>query len=450
MLFVFIALWSVSATLWIMDFRKSSFRWLGAVSFCGGAGALAALIGDHLLPHAQGGGWPGAVLRLLQTVQTSASLTQYYGLPYTFVLFALHYHSRFLPARRIRYVGWAALLPIAASLLLHRPPYPINYPLTALWAVPYIAFGTYLVLAKKETYPPMIRNHRVTSLAVVPAVVLCSVMNYLLPSLGIYEMWRYNTWIILVAFLIFLFAIFKYGFLGMRFEIEKRRLDTTFRAITSGTAILNHAIKNDVGKMKLFGENILRYAEQTGQRELAEDARVILDASRHIREMIARVHEHTRDLELRPERCRLGSLVEQTLDQWSPSLGHIRVRLSHKADPELIVDGAQIAEVLNNLIANAVEAMPEGGELAVRLHENRKHATLEIRDTGNGMTKAELSRAMEPFYTTKGSRTNFGLGLSYCYQVMEKHGGTLRLQSRPGEGTGVLLVFPKTGGYPWK
>ena len=69
--------------------------------------------------------------------------------------------------------------------------------------------------------------------------------------------------------------------------------------------------------------------------------------------------------------------------------------------------------------------------------------TVEFRDSGIGMEKKHLKKVMEPFYTTKGSRNNFGLGLAYCYNMMNKHQGSIELKSEPGRGTTVFLYFPK-------
>ncbi|MFC3769708.1 sensor histidine kinase [Paenibacillus sp. GCM10012303] len=445
MLFVLIALWSVAVVLLISDFKKSSIRWLSGVAFCGGSGALSALLGDTLIPLALAREAGTGLLDVMEGLRKLFSLLQYYGLPYTFVLFAVSYNPpAWLNRRRKMWLALALLLPIALTILLIRPIHPIPFRLTAAWALPYAAVGSLWIVFMRQTHATTKLSDRLTILAIVPAVLLCAVMNYVLPSFGLFEMWRYNTWIIAFAVLVFTIAIFNYGFLGVRVLIQTRKLDVSIRAVTSGTAVLNHAIKNDVGKMKLFGEKIRAYAERTDQPELAADINVVLAASRHVQEMIARVQDQTQELALRPGRHRPLDILEALRDQLDTGNSNVRIHLEVPADLELLCDRAQTVETWNNVLSNAIEAMPGGGDIFVKAYETKHHTVFEIKDTGPGMDKKLLSQVMEPFFTTKGERRmNFGLGLSYCYQVMRKHGGTFDLYSQPGKGVTAVMRFPK-------
>src|SRR5690606_7912891 len=97
------------------------------------------------------------------------------------------------------------------------------------------------------------------------------------------------------------------------------------RAVTSGTAMLNHAIKNDAGKLRLFGEKMKRYAVATSQQELLTDVEAVLAASRHMEEMVRRVHRRTEDLELRPERVELASVLREAIELVKPAAGTVRL-----------------------------------------------------------------------------------------------------------------------------
>lgn len=444
MLFVLIALWSVGIVLLLSDSRKSSIRWLSGVAFCGGSGALSALIGDTLLPYAQEHQAGDALIATMEGLRILSSLMQYYGLPYTFVMFAFSYNPAYMTPRRKKWLALALFVPIAATLLFVRPIHPIPFRLTAAWAVPAVGLASLWVVFKRESHGTMRLNDRLTGLAIVPTVLLCSVMNYVLPSFGFIEMWRYNTWIIAFAVLVFTVAIFNYGFLGIRFLIQTRKLDVSIRAVTSGTAVLNHAIKNDVGKTKLFGEKIRTYAERTDQPELAADIAVVLAATRHIQEMIARVQDQTQELALRPSWNRPGAMLETLRDQLAVESSAVRIHLSVPDSLELYCDRAQTMEMWNNLLTNAIEAMSAGGDITVKVYDIKNYTVAEIKDTGPGMDKKLLKQVMEPFFTTKGDRRmNFGLGLSYCYQVMKKHGGGFDLYSQPGKGTTAVMRFPK-------
>ncbi|MDR3671847.1 MAG: response regulator [Holophaga sp.] len=130
-------------------------------------------------------------------------------------------------------------------------------------------------------------------------------------------------------------------------------------------------------------------------------------------------------------------------------LGHARlrqVRLVLDLDPGLpriLGDAAALGGALMNLGINALDAMPEGGTLTFRSRAlPGGQIELAVTDTGCGMAPDILARAMEPFFTTKPAGEGNGLGLARVYGTVKAHGGTLELQSRPGQGTCVRLLLP--------
>ncbi|XID94024.1 sensor histidine kinase [Paenibacillaceae bacterium WGS1546] len=447
MLFVWIALWAVALVLLLADPRSSANRWLSAVALCGGSGALAATLSESFLPYLREHHPHRLTEDALYAVQAAASLTSYYGLPYAFLLFALAYGPVRLPARSGRWLPLALFLPIALGLLL-TPGYneyePVAHAVIVWWAVPYILVGACLVLFKKTGHRSLSHTHWMICLAVLPTVLLSMVMSYVLPSLGMLGMWRYNVWFVGIGVAVFLIGLFTYGFLGIRLLVDRRRLDSTMRAVTTGTAILHHAIKNDAGKMRLFTDKMRDYAERTNQPELLEDLDVVRNATLHIQEMIGRVHRRTEDLAIRTREVRLDELVRDTLKPFSPKTERMQLTLELAEGWRCEVDPVQVGEALNNVVANAIEATGGQGRLSVSLKESKRELTVEVRDSGPGMTRSQAARALEPFFTTKGGKeANFGLGLPYAYHVMRKHGGSLHIRSKPGQGTTVYLTFAK-------
>src|SRR5581483_2913266 len=114
-----------------------------------------------------------------------------------------------------------------------------------------------------------------------------------------------------------------------------------------------------------------------------------------------------------------------------------------------IVAGEESAlrEVLTNLIFNAVDAMPDGGEIALEISVENKRAVIKVRDSGTGMTEAVRQRCLEPFFSTKGERGT-GLGLSMVYGIIERHRGELDIQSTPGQGTTFIIRLPLAAEAP--
>jgi signal transduction histidine kinase len=107
------------------------------------------------------------------------------------------------------------------------------------------------------------------------------------------------------------------------------------------------------------------------------------------------------------------------------------------------MDSRLVRQAIVNVVANAVQAMPEGGRVTVRTRRDGGEALLQIEDTGAGIPDEVRARIFEPFFTTKASGT--GLGLAVVRRIVESHGGTVAVRSRPGEGTAFALRFPLGG-----
>ena len=155
----------------------------------------------------------------------------------------------------------------------------------------------------------------------------------------------------------------------------------------------------------------------------------------------------------------LNHVISGTSDMWRQSLGG-RIGLDISLAPGLwpaMADEQQIALCLLNLVINARDAMPNGGQLRIataNIHDAA--ATPEepladcvqviVHDTGVGMDDDVLQRAFEPFFTTKGLGLGSGLGLSMVYGTMRQLGGSVEIKSAPGHGTKVILTFPRAAG----
>jgi PAS domain S-box-containing protein len=124
--------------------------------------------------------------------------------------------------------------------------------------------------------------------------------------------------------------------------------------------------------------------------------------------------------------------------------GGVPLQLEMDLGPVPVVMGrpAEINEVLTNLVLNAIDAMPRGGTLRLRTRlGDHRHAVITVADTGMGMTEEVRKRVFDPFFTTKGEEGT-GLGLSVSHSIVERHGGDLRVESHPGEGTTFTITLP--------
>jgi two-component system NtrC family sensor kinase len=108
----------------------------------------------------------------------------------------------------------------------------------------------------------------------------------------------------------------------------------------------------------------------------------------------------------------------------------------------------QLRQAFLNMIANARDAMPDGGTLTVTTQSVGENVHIEISDTGVGIREENLDKIFDAFFTTKDSIKGVGLGLSVCYGFIEDHGGDIKVRSRRGEGTTFTIILPQMDNTP--
>ncbi len=113
--------------------------------------------------------------------------------------------------------------------------------------------------------------------------------------------------------------------------------------------------------------------------------------------------------------------------------------------PPVRAVSSEIRELLMNLVFNAIDAMPQGGRIAIRTGRAGEMACIRVVDQGTGIPEEVKARVFEPFFTTKG-KDGAGLGLSVCWGIAERHGGTLEVESNVGQGTTFTLALPALSG----
>jgi nitrogen fixation negative regulator NifL len=145
----------------------------------------------------------------------------------------------------------------------------------------------------------------------------------------------------------------------------------------------------------------------------------------------------------------LNKLIEQAVSLTQPKWKNqaeakgvtIRVVTEFERIRPVAGSEAGLREALTNLIFNAVDAMPQGGTITVRTRSANSRVIMEVADTGMGMTEEVRQRCLEPFFTTKGDRGT-GLGLSMVYGILQRHRGSVEIETAPGKGTTFRLSLP--------
>jgi PAS domain S-box-containing protein len=212
-----------------------------------------------------------------------------------------------------------------------------------------------------------------------------------------------------------------------------------------------HDINNALSPAALYVESLLE--RETFQGEAEHELTIIQRAIQGVAQTVARMKEFysERDPQLAHVAVSLNQVVEQTIEltraRWvampQESGRVIEVKTDLAIDlPAMMGDESEIRDAITNLVLNAADAMPEGGQLTLRTSAlGADRVQVEVADTGVGMDEATRSRCLELFFTTKGVRGT-GLGLAMVYGTVERHGGEIQIESEPGAGTLIRLSFP--------
>jgi two-component system, NtrC family, sensor kinase len=177
--------------------------------------------------------------------------------------------------------------------------------------------------------------------------------------------------------------------------------------------------------------------------------------SETLRTMLASTKEPPPQVEPLDLNALLRDLIHLTSPGMSRGSVHLSIELQDSLPP-VLADPNQLQQVFLNLLANAVDAMPDGGELCVKtaleeagdaesdqLRAGRKRwVVASVCDTGQGIAEEYLSRIFDPFFTTKAAGQGTGIGLAVCAQIIHAHGGHITVQSQPGEGSTFTVRLP--------
>jgi len=207
--------------------------------------------------------------------------------------------------------------------------------------------------------------------------------------------------------------------------------------ILMGTKRLEKALGLDGGKW-LVGrghDGSTAHVETADRTRVAEILKNLTGGVYNLNQVVTELLEYTKTLKLRPSSQQMDIIMRETVRTFDSLLKQYNINVyEHFQDglPFISVDAVLIAQVVQNVIYNAIQAMPNGGELALfaKLDQQKPNQVLlSISDSGIGIDPSELNRVFRPFYTTKKMGT--GLGLSVAHRIVEAHGGTIQVCHNP-------------------
>ncbi|MGA2810049.1 MAG: ATP-binding protein [Candidatus Acidiferrum sp.] len=210
--------------------------------------------------------------------------------------------------------------------------------------------------------------------------------------------------------------------------------------ITAGVA---HEVKNPLNSMRLWLENLKESIPLEPDSNAAQAVQVLDKEIDRLDAVVKRFLDFTRPMEIRLEATHLPDLLKEVLEIAQPQFQKSNVQVAQLLPidvPEVYVDRALLQQAVLNLVLNAVDAMPEGGQLRVVLSRRGDMAEIAVGDTGRGISPENRQKIFQLFFTTRPGGS--GIGLASTFRIIQLHNGSIDFTSEVGRGTTFRIELP--------
>jgi signal transduction histidine kinase len=228
---------------------------------------------------------------------------------------------------------------------------------------------------------------------------------------------------------------------------EQRELESQLNqaerlaALGQMCAGVSHEIRNPLGIIRSTAELLSGMPDaKEAQKKLSA---VIIEESSRLHNIVMEFLDFARPQEPNIQACHLDEIIRKNLQFLRPELDKKRISIQDNLDGrslKLQADAQLLYRTFLNIFVNAIQAMKNGGTITVNVSEEKDHYVIGIEDSGCGISRENLSKIFNPFFSTKDKGS--GLGLSIVRNIIEGHRGTIRIQSEEGSGTKVIIVLP--------
>ena len=234
-------------------------------------------------------------------------------------------------------------------------------------------------------------------------------------------------------------------------QLSKKKLATAELALKQSeklaamgqiSAGIAHELNNPLGVITMYSNIILEELDKNSP--MINDVELIVEQAERCKKIVGGLLNFARQSRVSPKEVNIIDFAKRSLESIViPKNVTTEIR-KDISDPLVYIDYDQMMQVLTNLEKNAIEAMPNGGELTIDIKEERDSVTISISDTGCGIAEENIEKLFTPFFTTKEAGKGTGLGLSLVYGIVKTHRGKIEVQSNsdPNDGeTGTTFII---------
>lgn len=389
------------------------------------------------------------------TVYSVMTAILYYTAVPTGVIFSLYFSGYDIRKKDLfKWHRFAIYIPSIVICLFYNPTLTRYYQLNdkTFWyvvSVYNIGYGIILTVLMvctvlHEKNGKTRRQKKLVNVIILPALWYWLITIFVIHSLGIkqfFKLWKGNVVIVSIVVVYYLIMAFKEGIMGLRLKRENYRWNTDMKMINKSAGYISHLMKNETVKI----EWSLKRLESQFVTAPPEEFEIINRSISHVKSFIEKATQYSRDIVLDKQVNCVEDIIKESLYLMKAYISdNISVSVNCPEQINIISDKTHLVEVLNNLISNSLEAMNGTGSINIDVcfDKRRQYFNISIKDTGSGIDQSVIPFIFEPFYTTKRNNRNFGLGLSYCNNVMREHKGYIDIKSSLGCGTTAVLHFP--------
>lgn len=238
------------------------------------------------------------------------------------------------------------------------------------------------------------------------------------------------------------------GFISSNLNSLQRYLEKIKTYLEQSRVFIENVPLLNARDVQMESQNLKKLSESLKLDFILEDIQSLTEESREGTERIRRIVNSLKGFARNDDTQMMPANINERLEgvlnlTWNELKYKAQITKDYGEVPNISCCAADLDQVFVNLLINAVQAIPEKGEIRIRTWAESKWICVSISDTGTGIPKHVLSHIFEPFYTTKPVNKGTGLGLSISYDIVTKHGGELEVQSEENKGTTFLVKIPQ-------
>lgn len=231
--------------------------------------------------------------------------------------------------------------------------------------------------------------------------------------------------------------------MAMEEKIQRADKLTALATMAAGMA---HEIKNPLSSMKVFAQLLPKKIDEPEYRKKLSE--ILPREIDRIDRIVEGLLDFAKSTAPTFTKVKIEAIIEENAKYFTDQLktAGVKLKKSYASLPEVEIDKAQISQVFSNLILNAIQAMPEGGEISIstlagkKIEHRLQTIKIQISDTGHGIAPERLNKLFDPFFTTKYGGT--GLGLTITHSIVDGHKGFIDVASKIGRGTTFTVTLP--------